>query len=129
LSSAVLTIFAFTPLADWWLGSVSALSQDLVDFALWPMRIMVFIPALTVCLAWQHGLLVLYHRTRAITLAALLEMIVMAAVLFVTVEWLGLPGAIAAGLAMVGGELLGPLFIFYILRRLKIPIARPATAS
>ena len=66
-SAAALVGIAFTPLAFIWFRDISGLTLELTGFALTPIQILAVLPALSVVLALQPGLLVHAHRTRPIT--------------------------------------------------------------
>ena len=59
-ASAGLAVIAWTPLAELWFETISGLSAELARFALPPTRILTVLPALSVLLSLQRGLLV--HR-------------------------------------------------------------------
>lgn len=110
-SSAALALVAFTPLADVWFVRISGLEPELARFALWPARILVPLPALSVWLSWQRAVLVQSGRTGPITLATTVEVAVIA-VLFVLGGWVfGLVGVTAAFLAFLGGRTGANLFL------------------
>ena len=111
ITSAMLGIVAFTPLATVWFEVISGLSPELAGFALTPTRILVLIPALSVFISLQRGILVHARRTGAITWATVIEVSGIAIVLLVGIVWLGLVGATAAGLAFVVGRIGGNLFL------------------
>jgi progressive ankylosis protein len=110
-TSAGLGLVAFTPMADVWFSTISGLSQDLIEVALLPARILVPLPALSVLLSYQRAVLVQERRTGPITVATAIE-VVGIAVLF---SWLGWGrnwvGATAAFTAFLGGRLAGNLYL------------------
>jgi progressive ankylosis protein len=111
VSSGGLALVAFTPLAEFWFETVSGLDPELAALAITPARILVPLPALAVILAFQQAVLVTGRRTRPITMATLIE-VVGIGVLFAVVGWgAGLVGVTAAVLALLGGRLVGTLFL------------------
>jgi hypothetical protein len=103
-SSVALALVAFTPLADLWFVRISGLEPELAHFAIWPARILVPLPALSVWLSYQRAVLVQAHRTGPITLATATE-VGLIAVTFVLAGWgLGLVGVTAAFLAFLVGR-------------------------
>jgi hypothetical protein len=101
-----LALVTFTPLAGFWFEVVSGLSPELAALSAVPARIMVLLPAMTVLLAFQQAVLVQTRRTQAITAASFFE-VAGIAVLFTLLGWqVGLFGASAAMVALVGGRLL-----------------------
>jgi Na+-driven multidrug efflux pump len=104
-ASAGLFLVAYTPIADFWFGTLSGLSPELADFALTPARVGFPLPALTVLLAIQRAILVTSRRTRPITVATAIE-VVSIGVTFVVLGWgLHVVGVTAAFVAFVVGRL------------------------
>jgi progressive ankylosis protein len=116
-SSGGLALVAFTPLAGFWFGTVSGLPPELASLAVMPARIVVPLPALAVLLAFQQGILVQARRTRPITYATTVEVVVIA-LLFTILGWgVGMLGVTAAMLALLGGRAAGNLFLAVAVRR------------
>jgi|SRR5690625_1940077 len=112
-----LGLVTFTPLAGFWFEIVSGLEPALAALAAEPARIMVLLPALTVLLAFQQAILVQTRRTRAITAASLFE-VTGIAVLFSLLGWrVGLFGASAAMVGLVGGRLLANGYLYTRVRQ------------
>ncbi|MDT8340998.1 MAG: hypothetical protein RQ751_05750 [Longimicrobiales bacterium] len=125
-SSAALGVVAFTPLADLWFVRVSGLTPELARFAVWPARILVPLPALSVFLSYQRAVMVQARRTRPITVATAVEVAVIA-VLFVLAGWVaGLVGVTAAFLAFLGGRTGANL---YLLARVRRSLAAAETTA
>lgn len=104
-ASAGLAAIAFTPLATVWFETVSGLTPDLASFALLPTRLLVPVPALSVLLSFERAILMQGRRTRPITVATAIEVLVIA-LLFVLGGWVvGLVGVTAAFLAFLGGRI------------------------
>ncbi len=95
----------FTPLHDFWFGTVSGLSAQMVDFARAPVRILVLLPALTVLLSFQRAILVTHKRTQPITVGTVLEVSLIAVIMWILIERAFFIGAVAAALAMLLGRL------------------------
>ena len=108
-STTGLGLIAFTPLAMVWFHEVSGLTLELSAFALPPVRILAVVPALSVVVAIERGLLVLAHRTRSITWSTLIDVTTVGIVLTVTIHGLDLVGATAAAVAVLSGRLVGTL--------------------
>ena len=111
VTSALLGVVAFTPLADLWFRVVSGLTAELSAFALLPTRILVLIPGLAVLLSLQRGLLVNARKTGAITWATIVEVGGIATVLLVATGPLQIVGATAAAISFVLGRIGGNLFL------------------
>ncbi|TFG64333.1 MAG: hypothetical protein E4H28_05315 [Gemmatimonadales bacterium] len=105
VSTAGLGAIAFTPLAPIWFETVSGLTPDLSSFAFVPARLAVPVAGLSVLMSFQRAILMQARRTRPITIATALE-VVMIALTFVIGGWgYGLVGITAAFAAFVVGRL------------------------
>lgn len=103
-ASAGLMLVAFTPVSTFWFQTMSGLSPNLAGFALFPARVMFALPALTVLLAVQRGILVTSRRTRGITVATSIE-VVLIGLTFLALGWgAGMIGVSAAFIAFVVGR-------------------------
>ena len=103
-TTALLAAMAFTPLADVWFLTVSGLPTTLADFAYVPLRVVVLLPLLGVCLSFERGILMRNRRTRPITWATVAEVVVIAAS-FAFFGWgLDLIGVTAASIALLLGK-------------------------
>lgn len=116
-ASAGMALIAFTPLADFWFVTVSGLTPDLASFALAPARILVIIPAFSVLLSFQRAILVQGRRTRPITMATTIEVVLIAAVFTALGWWVELVGVTAAVLAFVVGRVGGVGYLLGSVRR------------
>lgn len=121
-SSAGLALVALTPLADFWYGTVSGLSPELVAVAITPTIVFIPLPFMSVLLSYQRGILVVGHRTRPLTWATILE-VGGIALLFPLLGWqLGLIGVTAAVGAFFIGRLAGNLYLIRpCIRMLRTP--------
>lgn len=119
LSAGGLCLVLFSPLGLAWFERVSGLSPELARFALWPARVLAFLPALDYLLTFQRSRLVLARRTGVITAATIVEGSVILAALIVGVASIGMVGAVAAATAMVLGRAAGNGFLL-------LPLAGPA---
>jgi O-antigen/teichoic acid export membrane protein len=108
---AMLAMFAFTPLSDFWFITVSGLSASLADFAHLPLMIMFFFPALTVLISIQRGLLVAVKNTKPITLGTTTEFTIIVIMLLIFVSYTNVVGAVAAAIALVAGRLAANIYL------------------
>jgi hypothetical protein len=111
VTTGILAAVAFSPLAIWWLHTVSGLSMELTRFALTPLRVLCLIPALEVVLSLQRSVLVHARRTTLISQATGLEVLGILAALAVGIGVLDLVGAVAAAVALLLGRLMANLFL------------------
>lgn len=106
-----LSLFAFTPLADFWFITVSGLSASLADFARVPLMIMFFFPALTVLISLQRGLLVASRNTKPITTATITEVFIIVIMMIILVNELDVIGVVAAMFALVAGRVAANVYL------------------
>ncbi len=115
-----MVLVGFTPGHDFWFGVVSGLSKDLVDFARVPVRILVLLPAFSVVLSFQRALLVTHKNTAPITFGTVLEVLLIAVIMWFLIEQANFIGAVAAATALLLGRLGCNLYLtFPVLRTLK----------
>lgn len=109
--TVLISILAFTPLADLWFIKVSGLSKELADLSYLPLKIMILLPALTVLLNFQRSLLVINGTTGPISVATAAELTGIIVVLFVCVVFLNIIGVVAAAIAFVVGKGISTLYL------------------
>ena len=110
-ASAGLALVAFTPVSSFWFETMSGLTPELAAFATFPAQVIAPLPALTVLLALQRGILVNVRRTRPITVATALE-VAFIAVTFVALGFgVGMVGVSAAFVAFVVGRVAANTFL------------------
>ena len=124
-----LGLIVFTPLAAVWFQGVSGLSPELTAFALLPAQILALVPAGSVCICFQRSVLVHARQTAPITWAGILEVTVVVLLLTVTTQVLSWVGAVGAATAIVGGRLVGVLFLLAFTTRVVRPPALAQTPS
>jgi hypothetical protein len=112
-------LIAFTPLSHIWFSKISGLSRDLADFAVLPTSIMTILPASTVLISFQRGILVNHKLTNPITYATALEvgLILISLTLMLTNSLF--PGAVIAAISLVIGRISSTLFLFFYVRKCK----------
>jgi len=109
--TAVLALFAFTPLSEFWFKTVSGLSDFLTDFATVPLMIMSIFPALTVLISIQRGLLVSSKNTKPVTIATSIEFITIVITLLLSIHLFNFIGAVAATAAFVTGRIIANFYL------------------
>ena len=102
-----MALVGFTPLARVWFETISGLSSELADFAIIPTQIMVLLPATSVLLSLQRGILVQGRLTRPITWATVIEVGGIVLALIALTRGLGMIGVTAAAIAFVVGRVAG----------------------
>lgn len=78
---ALSTLVAVTPLSELYFLKIAGVSEELARLADLPLLILVPVPALSVWVMWQRGILIWHQKTRAITTASLVELMVLIGVL------------------------------------------------
>ena len=104
-------LIAFTPLADIWFTNISGLSRELADLSYLPLKILIFLPALTVWLNFQRSSFIIHGSTAPISISTAIELIVIIIVLFVCVVFMNFTGVVAASIAFVAGKLLSNIYM------------------
>ncbi|HXV60204.1 MAG TPA: hypothetical protein VEK15_05885 [Vicinamibacteria bacterium] len=112
-----LVLTAFTPLSWIWFHQVSGLSEELSTFAIFPLRLFCVIPFFAVLLAFQRAILVFGRKTRPVTVATVLEVSGIVAVLFVTIRALDFLGVVAAVVALLLGRMCANAYLMYAAHR------------
>ena len=111
LVTILITVLAFTPLADLWFINVSGLSTELADLSFLPLQIMILLPAMTVLLNFQRSSLIVNGTTGPISAATAVELIVIIMVLLVSVVFLNFTGVVAASIAFIAGKGLSNIYL------------------
>lgn len=109
--TVLVTLLAFTPLADLWFINVSGLTKELADLSYLPLKIMILLPALTVLLNFQRSLLVINGTTGPISTATAVELFSIITVLLVCVVFLNMAGVVAAAIAFTFGKCMSTLYL------------------
>ncbi|HET7434732.1 MAG TPA: hypothetical protein VFN10_08475 [Thermoanaerobaculia bacterium] len=112
LASLSLALVAFTPLEALWLQRLSGLSAPLASFAVWPIRILIFYPALEYLVSFQRARWILDHRTSVVTIATVVEAALLALTLFVVLRSGNVVGATAGAIAMLAGRAGANAYLF-----------------
>jgi hypothetical protein len=108
-----MSIIAFTPLSTFWFYNISGLSKELTNFSYLPLQIMCIMPGLSVILSWQRAILVTARNTRPITWASSLEVFGIVLLLFLTINFSQLTGAVAACIALVIGRVCANVYLVH----------------
>lgn len=104
-SAIALALVAFTPLEVIWFRRVMGLPEELASFAIWPVRLLVLLPALDYLISVQRAGWIIARRTAPVTVATVVEGVILAVVLFLTVGAFGMVGALGGAIAMIAGRL------------------------
>lgn len=110
-ASLGLGLIAFTPAAEFWYFTISGLSPELTAFALLPTQVFLLLPALSVLMSYQRGVLVNARSTLPLTWAIIIEVGCIFSVLSVLIFSFNWTGAVAAATALIAGRLLANLYL------------------
>lgn len=103
--SGIMVVFAATPISTWWFADVTGLSPELTRLARDATWWAVLMPLLSFLHSGWQGRLLHTGRTRAITEAVVLFLLVTAVAIGAAVLWKGAPGAGATLGAMTLGAI------------------------
>ncbi len=109
--TALISLMAFTPLADLWFINISGLSKELADLSYLPLKIMILLPALAVLLNFQRSILIINGTTGPISVATAVELSGIIAFLLVGVLFLNMTGVVAASIAFMTGRAMSNLYL------------------
>jgi hypothetical protein len=121
LGLSVLTgmaLISLTPLNRIWFVQISGLAPTLAEFAVKPAMILVLLPSLTVLLSFQRAVLVKRRMTHIITVASLIEIVLIVLVIAFLTGSLSWIGVTAAATAFLIGRLGANLYLWPHIRRL-----------
>ncbi|MBN2842921.1 MAG: hypothetical protein JXM68_07515 [Sedimentisphaerales bacterium] len=107
----LISVLAFTPLADLWFINVSGLSKELADISYLPLKIMILLPALTVLLNFQRSSLITNGTTGPISMATAIELLSIIVVMLISVVFLNLIGVVAASIAFMIGRVMSTMYL------------------
>jgi len=111
--TAVLLLVVATPLSMAWFERVSGLRTELARFSRRAMWVAVIMPAIEVLQSWYQGLLVHSRRTRAVSEAVAIYLIVASVVLAVGIAWGRMAGLFVALAAVSLGRLIQTIWLWY----------------
>jgi progressive ankylosis protein len=110
----LISLVAFTPLADLWFINVSGLSEELAGLSYLPLKIMIFMPALTLLMSFQRSTLVLGGKTGPISVSTAIELVVIIFVLFICIGIFNIVGVVAAAISFVAGRVISSIYLLPI---------------
>jgi len=106
-----LGMIAYTPLSEIWFYRISGLSRELTEFSFVPIRILAFLPGLSVLLTFQWATLMYARKTFPISWSTSIEVVMIITSLTVCVYYFNLVGAVAATVSYVIGRVCANLFL------------------
>ena len=122
LTTALMLVVAATPLAKIWFEWVSALPPDLAALARAGLWIALPVPGLNAIQSWYYGAVVHSRRTRAITEAVLIYLLVQSGILWAGVAW-GRVTGLHVGVVALGASMLAQtLWLWWRSRPALLPL-------
>jgi hypothetical protein len=97
-------LIAATPLSRVWFGTITGLSDDLVLLSQAAVWFALLLPAVAAYQSWLQAVILHSERTRAVTEAVLVYLVVVTAVLWVGIAWGRVSGIYVAPVAMTIAE-------------------------
>jgi len=121
LTTGGMLLVAATPLATLWFGAVSGLQESLVELARSAFWLVLPVPGLNVLQSWFQGTIVHSQRTRGVTEAVVVFLLVSVAIQWAGVAWGGVTGLYVGVAAFAVGYLVQTAWLWWR--------ARPALAA
>ncbi len=113
LVTLLLLVVVATPLSMIWLGRISGLRAELAVFSRRGLWIALLMPGINVLQSWYQGLLVHSRRTRGITEAVAIFLLIGSALLVAGAVWHEVPGLYVALAAISVGRLVQTVWLWY----------------
>jgi len=98
--TAAMAVVTLTPLSRLWFLGVAGLDPALAALAVQPALLLSLTPGLSALISWQRGVLIHYSRTSPITVATVINMLVLMTTVIAGAEWLAVPGVMIAAAAL-----------------------------
>lgn len=117
--TVLLVIIAITPASAIWFNNISGLSETLTDFVKIPVIIISIMPALTVLISFQRSMLVSFKVTSPVTLATVIEVVVIILTLFISIKLFDLTGVTAAMIAFIIGRFCSITYLSFPFNKIK----------
>lgn len=109
----ILFVIAFTPLGDLWFNKIAGLDGPLLLLTELPLKIMVFLPGISVMFCWQRAVAIYSKSTKIVTKATIYEVSAMSVVMLISVYANAWNGVIAAAMALTVGRIVSFIYMIY----------------
>lgn len=106
-----LILITNTPLMEYWFIYVADLPRELLTFAWLPTRILAIIPFLSLLISFQRAILVNGRRSSPISYASVVEVSVIAIVMWLTIYQWNFIGATGAAIAIIIGRIFSNAYL------------------
>ncbi|MCB0077076.1 MAG: hypothetical protein KDD73_06595 [Anaerolineales bacterium] len=127
-ASGLFLLLAITPAARLWFEGAQGLSAELASMAILPTILLFPVPALNALLSWFRGVLVHNKHTSPISIAVILNMMVLLMTIFVGPMLIALPGAVWAAIALTASLAAEALYLQISSRAEALQIERVSHA-
>jgi len=114
-----MALIAATPLSRVWFGTITGLSEDLVLFSQAAVWFALLLPAAAALQSWLQGLILHSERTRAITEAVIIYLVVISAALWAGIAWGKVSGIYVGLVAMTAAEIIRNGWLWWRSRSLR----------
>ncbi len=121
-------LIAATPLSDFWFRTLSGLSPSLADLAHRSLWFALPLPALNAAYSWYQGSIVHSRRTRGITEAVIIYLVLTSGLLVAGVVWAQVTGIFVAWAAIGVGTLVQTAWLWYRSRPAMAEVRQPGAA-
>jgi len=122
-TSAGILLIASTPLSRIWFGTITGLSEDLVLFSQAAVWFALLLPAVATIQSWLQGIILHSGRTRSITEAILIYLIVISVLLIAGTAWGRVSGIYVALVSMTVAEVVRNLWLWWRSRSARTDLA------
>lgn len=114
----LLGLIALTPLSRLWFYHIAGLNAEMAMFAKWPLIICLAVPATSLWLCWLRSRLIFIKRTRPITYGSMMELTVVAALMFMGIaSGVSIPAVSVAMISLAMARLVTITYLHIVLLR------------
>ncbi|MEX2355516.1 MAG: hypothetical protein WD535_00645 [Thermaerobacterales bacterium] len=110
ISTSVAIVLAYTPVGPWVFTNVFGADPDLVAESRRAFQIVIFMPIFTSLRSLYQGLLIRSRRTLVLSMAMVLRLGLMAAIIYTAVNWAWIDGSRLGAVALIMGVLIESVF-------------------
>ncbi len=120
--TGALLLVAATPLSQFWFGTITGLSERLVELARSGLWFALFLPAASTLQSWLRGIVLHSRKTRSVTEATALYFLLLVVFLVIGIAWGRYNGMYVALAGMTLGELAGAGWLARRSRRARVAL-------
>jgi len=116
--TAAISVVAFTDLSKIWFHDISGLSWELTSFAILPLKLGVFLPALMILISVFRSIHILAKKSAPITKATTIEVVIIVAILTLNIKYFNLAGVLGAVIALALGRLAANIYLLFPMKKI-----------